>query len=99
MLRHILIRKTGQTFGGEVMAATATDLCAMYSPEELARLQIGLSVTRQTDGGPVPQLVTHIDLLAFHNRHATPDLQGTTLLRRFLGRALLDRPAKPRVAA
>jgi hypothetical protein len=95
MLRHILICKTGQTFGGEVMAATATELCAMYSPEDLARLQIGLTVTRQTDQG----MTTHIDLLAFHNRHAMPDLQGTTLLRRFLGRAMLDGPVKAKVAA
>lgn len=95
MLRHILIRKTGQTFGGEAMAATATDLCAMYSAEELARLAVGLTVTRQTDHG----MVSHIDLLAFHNRHATPDLQGTTLLRRHLGRALLDRAPNPQVAA
>ena len=95
MLRQILIRPTVQTFGGETMAATASDLATMYSPDELARLAIGLTVTRQTDRG----MVTHTDLLAFHNRHATPDLRGTTLLRRLLGHAMLDRPAKPRVAA
>ena len=95
MLRHILIRSTGQTFGGEVMAATATDLSTMYSAEELSRLMIGQTVTRQTDRG----MVSHIDLLAFHNRHATPDMRGTTLLRRLLGRAVLDRNEKRLVSA
>ena len=95
MLRHILIRPTGQTYGGDLIACTASDLCAMYSTAELARLAIGLTVTRQTARG----MVTHTDILAFHDRHATPDLKGSVLLRRLLGRAVLDRPAKGRVAA
>lgn len=76
MQRHILIRPTGAVQGGELRSCTASDLAEIYTSEELARLAIGLQVQR--DG------MTHTDLLAFHDRHATPDLRGTTLLRRLL---------------
>ena len=91
MLRHILIRPTGQTQGGDLMACTASDMADLYAPDELARLAIGLSVER---GGQV-----HTDLLAFHNRHATPDLKGSTLLRRLLGWAVFAGHARAGVAA
>lgn len=95
MLRHILIRPAGQTHGGDLMAYTASELAELYSPGEVAQLAIGKPVIRTTARG----MVSHTDLLAFHDRHAAPDLQGTTLLRRMLSRAVLDRPARPQVAA
>lgn len=79
MLRHILIRQTGASHGGHLMACSATELCTLYSTAELSRLAIGLQVER---GG-----MTHTDLLAFHDRHATPDAKGSVFLRGLLRRA------------
>lgn len=78
MLRHILIRPTGASYGGDVMAYTASELCGIYSTAELSRLAIGLQVERGT--------MTHTDLLAFHARHATPEGSGSVFLRGMLNR-------------
>lgn len=79
MLRHILIRPTGASHGGDLMAYTATELCQLYSAAELSRLAIGLQVQRGD--------LTHTDLLAFHDRHATDQAKGSVFLRGLLRRA------------
>jgi hypothetical protein len=78
MIRHILIRTNGATCGGDVVQRDARDLVALYSTAELSRLAIGLTVKRDT--------VTHVDLLAFHDRNATPDRHGSVFLRTALKR-------------
>ena len=83
MLRHILIRPAGATFGGDLLPCTATELCQLYSAAEVSRLAIGLTVTRQD---PVRGAITHTDLLAFHDRHATPATKGSVFLRHLLRR-------------
>ena len=59
--RLILIRPTGAARGGDLQTYSATELADHYSAAEVARLAIGLAIHRSQ--------CTHIDLVAFHDRH------------------------------
>lgn len=78
MIRHILIRPIGASLGGDVMGYGASELVSCYRAADLARLAVGLPVHR---GGE-----THVDLVAFHDRHATAESRGSVGLRRALKR-------------
>lgn len=90
-LRHILIRSIGKTMAGDVMAFTATELAEHYTAGEIARLQIGLAVERPD--------ALHVDLVATHDRHATPDLRGSVLLRRLARHVTFGSTARGEVSA
>lgn len=63
-MRHVLIRPADLTKGGDVLTYTATEMADLYTAEELAQLAIGMVVQRGD--------LRHVDLLAFHDRHAAP---------------------------
>jgi hypothetical protein len=75
-MRHILIRSADLTKGGEVMTYTATEIAELYTAEEVACLAIGNVVLRGS--------LHHVDLLAFHDRHAAPggpEVEASALTR------------------
>jgi hypothetical protein len=78
MKRFILIRPTGSPYGGKVLEYPISELIELYSEDERAQLAKGLTVHRGDE--------SHTDVLAFHDRHATPDRRGTVFLRRIMKR-------------
>ena len=90
MFRHILIRKTGAAYGGDLRAYTSKEVADLYPSDQLARLALGQPVQVGD--------CTHVDLMAFYLAHAAPSAQAAPQSRGsvFL-RNLLRRPLAPQL--